>query len=477
MNVFVAGATGVLGRRAVAALVGAGHNVTAVARGPEKADLVRRLGATPVAVDLFDADVVHAAVSGHDAVVNLATKIPPLRKMAFVGAWAENDRIRTQASANLAAAAVAHGAKVFVQESIAFIYGEHGDDWIDEDQPLHPSPFTLALRAADAAAASVTEAGGRGVVLRFGLFMAPDSDQVALLVNAGRAGVFLQPGAAGARAPLIHVDDAAEAVVAALDAPAGVYHVVDDEPATRDEQRAALAAAVGRRRLLRPPALVSRLVGKRAPQLVWSQRPSNRRFKEATGWAPYHPDPRTTFRELAADLRVPRRLPGAVWVALVLLAFTGLSVGIQAMVDPRGFFADFPFGRSWVASDGPFNLHLLRDFAGLNLGIGALALAALLSRSRPLTRAAGGAWLFYSVPHLVYHSLNRELTGFDAVANLVALAVVVVAALLALATPLPSPPVPTPRSRRPRPAAEGVPLAATGETSRPQSPPGRAVTA
>lgn len=479
MKVFVAGATGVLGRRAVAALLDAGHEVTAVARSPEKADLVRRVGATPVTVDLFDADAVREAVSDHDAVVNLATKIPPLRKAAFMSAWEENDRIRSEASHNLARGAVAAGADVFVQESIAFVYGDRGDEWIGDGEPLWDSPFTEALKAADDAAESVTEAGARGIVLRFGFFMAADSDQMALVVNAGRAGLFVQPGDDDAYSPLIHVDDAAAAVVAALDAPAGVYHVVDDEPTTKADQRAALGKAVGRRRLLRPPSLVTRLLRSRAPQLVWSQRPSNRKFKEATGWAPVHPDAESTFEALAHELRVPKRLPGLVWIALALLAFTGLSVGVQALADPRGFFGDFPFGREWVASDGPFNLHLLRDFAALNLGIGALALVALVGRSRVLTRAAGLTWLLYGVPHLVYHALNREVAGVDLVANLASLAVVVVAAVVALVATVPQP-VALPVRRRSRPTPpEGATDGSGGRggTSRRRTPAGRAASA
>lgn len=479
MKVFVAGATGVLGRRAVTALVDAGHDVTAVARGPEKADLVRRLGATPVTVDLFDADAVRDAADGHDAVVNLATKIPPLRKAALMSAWEENDRIRSEASHNLAQVAVAAGAEVFVQESIAFVYGDRGDEWIDEDEPLWDSPFTEALRAADAAAESVTDAGARGIVLRFGFFMAADSDQTALTLHAGRTGLFLMPGDPDARSPLIHIDDAATAVVEALDAPAGVYHVVDDEPATKAEQRAALAQAVGRRRLLRPPSLVSRLMRSRAPQLVWSQRPSNTRFKEATGWAPVHVDAASTYEALARELRIPKQLPGLVWVALALLAFTGLSVGVQALADPRGFFGDFPFGREWVASDGPFNLHLLRDFAALNLGIGALALVALVGRSRVLTRAAGLTWLLYGVPHLVYHALNREVTGVDLAANLTSLAVIVFAAVVALVATVPQPvPLPVRRRSRPTPPEDGADgPGGHGGTSRRRTPAGRAASA
>ena len=86
-KVFVAGATGVLGKRAVARLVAEGHEVTGVARSEQKAQLLRRLGAAPVAVDVFDAAAVRDAVAGHDVVMNLATHIPPLSKAAAPGAW------------------------------------------------------------------------------------------------------------------------------------------------------------------------------------------------------------------------------------------------------------------------------------------------------------------------------------------------------------------------------------------------------
>src|SRR6478735_4710910 len=137
MRVFVAGSTGVVGRRAVVALVAAGHEVTALVRSPEKAALARTLGATPVEGSLFDPDALRAAVAGHDAVCNLATHIPPLTRAANPGAWAENTRIRSEGSGNLVDAALAAGATVYVQESIAFLYGDHRDEWVDaESTPI-----------------------------------------------------------------------------------------------------------------------------------------------------------------------------------------------------------------------------------------------------------------------------------------------------------------------------------------------------
>jgi len=127
MKVFVAGATGVLGRPTVRALVEDGHAVRGTARGPEKADLLRSLGAEPVEVDLFDPDALRAGIAGSEGVLHFATKIPPIMRMRWKGAWRENDRLRTLASRHLVDAAINSGAQVFVYESITFIYGEHGD--------------------------------------------------------------------------------------------------------------------------------------------------------------------------------------------------------------------------------------------------------------------------------------------------------------------------------------------------------------
>ncbi len=307
MRVFVAGATGVVGRRAVARLAAAGHRVTAVSRSPEKDALLESLGAVPVRVDLFDAGALRAAVVGHDAVVNLATKIPPVAQMARKHAWDENERIRREVSGHLVDAAIAAGASVFVQESLAFLYGEHGDQWLDAaSAPCAATEFSGAVRAAEDNVARFGAQGGRGVVLRFGRFYAPESDQALATLQLARRGLMLDSGAADSYTPVIDADDAAAAVVAALDAPAGTYDVVDDEPLTRAEQGAALAAAVGRRRLRRAPRWAA---PKTSSHLAASQRVSNRAFRAATVWRPASPNVRVGYRKLAARCGSSRRVP------------------------------------------------------------------------------------------------------------------------------------------------------------------------
>ncbi|MDQ3737735.1 MAG: hypothetical protein M3337_01025 [Actinomycetota bacterium] len=124
-------------------------------------------------------------------------------------------------------------------------------------------------------------------------------------------------------------------------------------------------------------------------------------------------------------------------VALAVIAFGSLLVGAWAQVFPRSFYDDFPgFGRVWVAIDGPYNEHLVRDIGGLNLGLALLAVVALVTGSLLLARVAGAAALVYGVPHLVYHAFHLEhFDASDAVTSIVALAVAALAALVALAAP------------------------------------------
>jgi nucleoside-diphosphate-sugar epimerase len=431
-RVFVAGATGVLGWRSVRELVAAGHEVTGIARTEEKADLLRSLGATPVRVDLFDADGVKAAVVGHDAVLNLATHVPKPTQAMRRSAWLEHERIRTDGARILVDAALAAGASVYVQESLAFAYADGGDRVIDESQPLMDGGAATAVKAAEAEVARFSQAGGRGVALRFGQFYSADSSHTEATVALARRGGSMVVGNGDGYAPMISCDDAARAVVAALDAPAGVYNVVDDDVLTRREQDAAMAAAVGGRRLLRAPAASLKVGGEDAGIFLLSNRSSNAAFKAATGWAPRHPSVREGFRALA------RELPGdrtPLWqtLALVYLGLGALIPGLYATFAPRAFFDDFPFGRGWVASEPPYNEHLLRDFGGLNLGLACVLLVAAFVGGRVLVRTAAFASLLFAVPHLTFHLRHRVLEGADAFLSPATLALGAVLAVAVLA--------------------------------------------
>jgi nucleoside-diphosphate-sugar epimerase len=285
VKTFVAGATGVLGRRVVLLLTNAGYDVTAVARSDARATLLRELGARPVTIDVFDPAAVRQAVAGHEVVCNLATHIPSPIRMAMPGAWAENDRIRIEVSRNLVDAVLAGGAQRYVQESIAFLYRDAHDEWIDESSPIDPVANIRSATVAESNAARVTAAGAIGVVLRFAAFYGPESDATLDMIRLAKRRIAIGAGPKGYMSS-ITTDDAASAVVASLSVPAGLYNISDDEPVTRREFFGALAGALGVRPPFVPPAAVARLGGAKASILTRSQRISNRRFVEATGWKP-----------------------------------------------------------------------------------------------------------------------------------------------------------------------------------------------
>jgi nucleoside-diphosphate-sugar epimerase len=269
-------------------LVAAGHDVSALARSDARAELVRALGATPVRVDMFDAGALRHAVAGHEVVCNLATHIPSPGRMMTPGAWAENDRIRVEASRNLVDAALAAEARHLVQESVTFLYRDGGDEWIDESSPVDAVANLRSAAVAESEAARVTAAGATGVVLRFASFYGPDSDSTLGMIKLARRRIAV--GAApDAYVSSVTTDDAAAAVAASLSAPAGIYNVGDDEPVTRRQFFAALADALGVRPPLVAPAGLAKLGGTKASVLTRSQRVSNRLFVETTGWKPVSP--------------------------------------------------------------------------------------------------------------------------------------------------------------------------------------------
>lgn len=283
-RVFVAGATGVLGRRVVPALIAAGYSVTANVRDDASKRVLEVVGVNTTTVDLFDPEATARLGGDHDAVVNVATSIPTGVRGVRRSGWAMNDRLRAEASVNLAAAAREGGR--YVGESITFPYVDAGDDWIDES---HPRTYFWGNRScvdAETAAESVTRAGGTGVALRFAMFFADDSSHVQTMRSMAQRGIFAPPGRPDGRMSWIHVDDAAAAVVAALDAPAGIYNVAEPAPARRTEHAEAMARAVGRGRLRHVPAALTRRGGAAVDSLARSQRISSAAFTAATGWEP-----------------------------------------------------------------------------------------------------------------------------------------------------------------------------------------------
>ena len=306
MRIFLTGATGatgVIGRRALPLLIGAGHSVTAVVRRPQSHAELVRAGATPIEVDLFAADAVRKAVAGHDAVVNLATHMPAGYRAFLPGAWAENDRIRRFASANLVDAAMAGGATRFIQESFAPVYPDRGDQWIDERTPIAPVRYNRTVADAERSAERFSGSGGAGVVLRFAMFYGPDSWFTRDLIGYVRRGWAPIPGVADAYTSLVSHEDAAAAIVAALGVPPGTYNVVDDEPLRRREFFDSLAGVLGVAPPRLPPPWLKYLFGSLGEMLARSLRISNRKLRDACGWAPRYPSMREGWPAVVAALR------------------------------------------------------------------------------------------------------------------------------------------------------------------------------
>ncbi|MGI9601585.1 MAG: NAD-dependent epimerase/dehydratase family protein [Acidimicrobiales bacterium] len=286
MRFFVTGATGVLGRRLIPRLIGSGHEVTALVRTDAKAGEVSATGAHPVIGSLFDVDAMTKAVAGHDGICNLATNIPTGAAAGTRRGWRTNDHIRREGSTVMVEAALANGVGRFVQESITFPYADQGNEWIDETSPIEHHWGTETVATAEANAARLTEAGGNGVVLRMAMFVAADSAHVGSFRTAIRRGFFPIPGPADGYFSMLDADDAAAAVLAALDAPAGVYNVAEDEPASRADLATAMAVSVGRTKLRRLPDRVARLGGPPARGMMRSMRISNRHLRDTTNWRP-----------------------------------------------------------------------------------------------------------------------------------------------------------------------------------------------
>ncbi|MGH2587544.1 MAG: NAD-dependent epimerase/dehydratase family protein [Dehalococcoidia bacterium] len=308
MDIVVAGGTGVLGRPAIRRLVADGHRVRGLVRSAESGKRVRQLGAEPVQVSLFDAGAVRGALDGAEAVLHLATRIPAAMAARKRDAWGENDRIRQEGTRNLVDAALAAGAGTFIYPSVVLVYPSSGDRWIDAETTA-PKPAADLLRStldAEAEVARFSARGGRGIVVRMGSFYGYGDDAFSrVMLKAARWGLALMLGPGDAYLSSIWIDDAAGAVVAGLDArvPAGTYDVVDDEPLPRRELNAAIARAVGRRRLWSVPRFLQRpMAGAVAGPLMASLRVSNRRFREASGWAPSVPSARDGWPRLASEI-------------------------------------------------------------------------------------------------------------------------------------------------------------------------------
>lgn len=299
MKIFVVGGTGALGRRVVPLLVDGGFEVTAVSRREESDRQLASRGAQPVRLDVFDSDAVVGATAGYDIVMNLATAIPSPRVALRRSTWAETIRLRDEGARNLATAAIRNGATRFVQESLALAYPDRGSDWIDENTPLDRSGPPGSARAAEAAVSLAVDAGLDGVALRFGSFYAADTVHTRLEISLARRGYMAVPGRGDAYRTMIHLDDAAAAVIAALELPSGAYNVSDDTPLTRAEHAAVLGSLLRGKPLRLAPSVMGSFG--LLSILARSQRTTNAKLRGASGWRPRYPSAQDGWEKVLAE--------------------------------------------------------------------------------------------------------------------------------------------------------------------------------
>jgi 2-alkyl-3-oxoalkanoate reductase len=300
MRVFVTGASGAIGSRLVPQLVDRGHEVTGTHRSPGNAERVRALGAEPIALDLLDPRAVREAVlaAQPDAIVHEATALADLSDFKhFDRSFAQTNRLRTEGTDALLAAAREAGVHRFVAQSYASArYERAGGPVKTEDDPLDPTPVTAmretfaALRHLDEA---VTAAGG--IALRYGVFYGAANDG---LVEPVRKRQFPIVGDGGGVSSFIHLDDAAAATVLALEHDgAGIYNVVDDQPAPVRVWLPVLAEVLGAKPPRHVPRWLARLFAGEAVVMMGteSRGASNAKAKRELGWQLRYPSWRQGF--------------------------------------------------------------------------------------------------------------------------------------------------------------------------------------
>jgi nucleoside-diphosphate-sugar epimerase len=307
MRVFVAGGTGVVGRRLVPQLVARGHQVTATTTSAAKLGLLAQLGAAGVVMDGLDAASVGAAVAAAqpDAIVHQMTAISPAHAgkpdMKHFDRWfATTSRLRTEGTDHLLAAAEATGVPTFVAQSYANWNGIRTGGWVKtEEDPLDLEEGTAAHAGMEAIRhleEVVLKAGG--AVLRYGGLYGPGAtdDQVELV----RKRQFPLVGSGAGYCSWVHLDDAASATVLAVEQKAkGVFNIVDDEPAPASEWLPYLAACAGAKRPMRVPRWLARLLaGQVAVTMMTEGRGfSNAKAKRELGWELRYPSWRQGFKE------------------------------------------------------------------------------------------------------------------------------------------------------------------------------------
>jgi 2-alkyl-3-oxoalkanoate reductase len=313
MRILVAGATGAIGLELIPQLIAAGHSVVGTTRTAAKAEIIKRMGAEPAIADGLDAPAIRAAViaAKPDIIIDQMTDLAAVTDLRhFDRAFAATNRLRTQGTDFLLAAAREAGVRRFIAQSFCgWTYGRGGEEIKTEADALDPDPpaeLRRTLQAIQHLEDAVTgSVNPEGIVLRYGSFYGPDTGMLSrAMIDQVRGRRVPLIGGGGGRWSFVHVEDAAAATVAAVErgVSGNIYNIVDDEPAEVSEWLPALAALLGARPPIRVPAWLGRLfAGEHLVSMMTEVRAgSNAKARRELGWRPAHPSWRQGFAEIAS---------------------------------------------------------------------------------------------------------------------------------------------------------------------------------
>ena len=314
MKVLLAGATGALGKQLVPRLVADGHEVVGITRTESKLGMLRELGAAGVVADLLDPEQVARVVAEAEPEV-IIHQLTALNRdfdvKHFDRTFEETNRLRTEATDHLLAAGRAVGVKRFIAQSFtSWPYARTGGAVKTEEDPLDPNPpaaMRQSMRAIRHLESAVTGADWtEGIVLRYGGFYGPGtsmSREGGAQLETIRKRRLPVVGDGGGIWSFVHIEDAAEATVAAVtDGRRGIYNIVDDDPAPVAEWLPAAARAVGAPAPRHVPRWLGRIAAGESGVVMMTEMrgASNEKAKRELGWAPRHPSWREGFAEVAA---------------------------------------------------------------------------------------------------------------------------------------------------------------------------------
>lgn len=308
MKVFIAGATGVLGRTVTEQLVAAGHAVTGLVRRSQDMGQLEARGARAVLGDLFDLETVLFATRGANAVIHLASACPPTLR-SHNADWEASNRLWREGTRNIIHAALENQAQTYVQQSLAAVHGDGKGNWIKEETPLHnPPEISAVLQAEDLALEAYRSHGLPTVILRGATLYGAESPLTRQVMDSVKARRFRAPGSGRQYWHWLHVHDMAAAVVTAAltPAPGEVFLVADDWPFQAQEAPAFLAKKLAVPAPPRFPVAVPLPFGAASPLFPdFSTRYRNDKLKRMLGWALRYPTYHDGWAQIFAQLGIP----------------------------------------------------------------------------------------------------------------------------------------------------------------------------